>query len=163
MPWLADSDGTVHALSFAYSTVYTGGQYGSIGGQTRITLAGLDSRITSSNATAWAPVVDDPSSIIFALAASPDTLYVGGRARFGTELRPYLAAYDFPPRLEATRFSQQGQIQFDVAGAAGRNYIVQTSTDLSKWSSVLTNFGPFTVQDAQTTNGALYYRVISPK
>ena|SRR2546423_535517 len=91
------------------------------------------------------------------------TKVVGGRAKFGTELRPYLAAYDFPPRLEATRFSPQGQIQFDVAGAAGRNYIVQTSTDLSKWSSVLTNFGPFTVQDARTTNGALYYRVISPK
>src|SRR2546429_3096391 len=68
------------------------------------------------------------------------TKVVGGRAKFGTELRPYLAAYDFPPRLEATRFSPQGQIQFDVAGGAGGQYIVLTSTRLFTEGSGATQF-----------------------
>ena len=54
------------------TTVYAGGKFDTIGGQTRHNLAALDSLGT---ATSWNPNVND---IVAALALSGSTLYVGG-------------------------------------------------------------------------------------
>ena len=54
------------------ATVYAGGRFTSIGGQTRNHLAALDA--ASGAATAWNP---HPSDCVYSLAWSEGTLYVG--------------------------------------------------------------------------------------
>ncbi|HMD68510.1 MAG TPA: hypothetical protein VKF42_06470, partial [Chitinivibrionales bacterium] len=55
------------------TTVYTGGAFDTIGGQSRKCVAALDA--TTGNATAWNPNANDGVS---ALAVSGSTVYVGG-------------------------------------------------------------------------------------
>jgi len=52
-----------------------------------------------------------------------------------------------------------GQIQFDVVGIAGSNYVVQASTNCVDWSPMVTNVSPFTF--AETNTGSIparFYR-----
>lgn len=95
-------DSTVRALAVQGPTVYAGGDFGSIGGQTRAGLAALDA--TTGKATAWnpgavgypteEPFVFAPASIS-ALALRGSTIYVGGVfTTIGGQGRTNLAALD---------------------------------------------------------------------
>ena len=63
----------VYALAISGGNVYAGGQFDSIGGQSRNDIAALDG---SGNATAWNPNANGP---VFALTASGGNIYVGGQ------------------------------------------------------------------------------------
>ncbi len=78
-------------------TIYAGGEFGSIGGQTRISLAALDG--ATGSATSWAP---DPNSDVFSIAVQeedqppfPVTVFVGGQfAAVAGQSRSHIAALD---------------------------------------------------------------------
>ena len=55
-----------------------------------------------------------------------------------------------------------GQFAFQFQGVDGRNYVVQTSSNLMDWASILTNQqtgGLFLYSDTNATAPALFYRV----
>ncbi|MBN2027468.1 MAG: hypothetical protein JW854_11980, partial [Actinobacteria bacterium] len=94
--WDPDASGTVYALALSGSTVYAGGQFTSIGGQTRHYIAALDTTTNTNNATAWNPDVDGG---IRAIEVSGATVYAGGyftTVNQGTtpQTRNRLAAFD---------------------------------------------------------------------
>ena len=164
--WTPGPDGAPLSLAFAQNTVFAGGQFNYIGGKTRLNLAGLDARLDYNNALTWNPVsrglvVDD--SVIYTVRASSTTVYISGKARFGEDQRPYLAAYDLPPTLATPKLISKQSLQLNMAGARGKYYILQSSTNLVNWTPILTNFGPFTLlQDSSvSTNSRRFYRVVA--
>jgi len=86
----APSGAHIRALAVSGSTVYVGGGFSSIGGQSRHGIAALDA--TTGNATDWIP---NPDSGVGALAVSGSTVYVGGGfTAIGGQPRNYIAALD---------------------------------------------------------------------
>ncbi len=80
----------VNALRVSGSTVYAGGLFGRIGGQSRHNIAGLSA--TTGAATGWDPNANDQ---VDALAVSGSTVYAGGDfTSIGGEARHNLAALD---------------------------------------------------------------------
>jgi hypothetical protein len=80
----------VYALAVSDSTVYVGGAFTTIGGQTRHHIAAVDT--TNGFATGWNPNADD---VVYSLAASGGTVYAGGQfTNIGGKVRNYLAALD---------------------------------------------------------------------
>ena len=70
---VASATPIVHALATHGHTVYAGGDFYTIGGQTRPCLVGLDDSL--GVATEWAPRADNP---VWSVAISGNTLYAGG-------------------------------------------------------------------------------------
>jgi hypothetical protein len=94
--WNPDAGGAgypyVSALVVSGTTVYAGGSFSSIGGQSRNNIAALDSTVATGNATAWDP---NANSAVNALAVSGSTVYAGGGFRtIGGASRNYIAALD---------------------------------------------------------------------
>jgi hypothetical protein len=97
--WAPDPDpdgphGSVYALAVSGSSVYVGGDFSSIGGQPRASIAALDA--ATGNATAWNP---HPSAVnsggIYAIAVTGSMVYVGGEfLSIGGQSRNGLAALD---------------------------------------------------------------------
>ena len=74
--WNPNANGTVKALALSGSTVYAGGEFGSIGGTVRNRLAALNS---SNEPTSWNPNASTAASAVNALAVSGTSIvYVGG-------------------------------------------------------------------------------------
>jgi hypothetical protein len=81
---------SVCALAVSGSTVYAGGRFTIVGGQTRNHIAALDA--ASGAPTAWNA---DASSAVLALAVSGSTVYAGGRfTNIGGQTRNHIAALD---------------------------------------------------------------------
>jgi hypothetical protein len=61
----------------------------------------------------------------------------------------------FPPNVVATLATvappARGQFALTVNGLAGYSYVVQVSTNLVSWVSVLTNTAPFTFVDTNAS------------
>ena len=88
----------VNALAVSGSTVYAGGDFGSIGGQTRSHIAALDAG--TGLATAWNP---GANGTVYALAVSGSTVYVGGGfGIIGGQPRSGIAALDSTTGLVTT-------------------------------------------------------------
>ncbi len=80
----------VWALALSDTTVYAGGAFASIGGQTRNNIAALE--VSTGLATAWSPNADGN---VWALAASGATVYAGGGfTSIGDQTRYRIAALD---------------------------------------------------------------------
>lgn len=80
----------IWALAVSGSTIYAGGWYTSIGGQSRRYIAALDA--ATGNATAWNP---NANSGVHALAISGSTVYAGGWfTQIGGQSRTAIAALD---------------------------------------------------------------------
>ena len=85
-------DGGVYALAVSGSTVYAGGHFTAIGGQSLQDIAALDR--TTGQATSWDPN-PGPYSYVYALAVSGQTVYVGGAfTQIGGQARKDIVALD---------------------------------------------------------------------
>lgn len=61
--------------------------------------------------------------------------------------------------LIAPSYSAGGVFQFNLAGAAGSNYVIEASTNLTDWIPLETNTSPFTFTDTNAVNFLLrFYR-----
>jgi hypothetical protein len=84
----------VYALAISGSTVYVGGLFGSIGGQSRNWIAALDA--ATGQATAWNPNASGGDTFycgVYALAISGSTVYAGGTfTTIGGQTRNNIAA-----------------------------------------------------------------------
>lgn len=70
----ADTNGSVYAIVAVGNTIYIGGEFSSVGGQSRSNVAAIDA--TTGRVTSWNPGANRG---VFALAAASDgTLYLGG-------------------------------------------------------------------------------------
>ena len=88
--WNAPANGPVSAIAVSGDTVYAGGSFLAIGGQSRHCLAAL--KATTGEPTDWNP---SPNNAVYALAVSGDTVYAGGKFLWiAGQSRPYLAAVD---------------------------------------------------------------------
>jgi hypothetical protein len=64
-----------------------------------------------------------------------------------------------PGILSAPVYAAKGVYQFNVAGAAGSNYVIASSTNLSDWLRLETNTSPFTYTDTNAAKVPLqFYR-----
>ena len=80
----------IYSLAISGTTVYVGGDFNSIGGQSRNFIAALDS--ATGNALAWNP---NANSRVLSLAVSGITVFVGGYLNsIGGQSRNYIAALD---------------------------------------------------------------------
>ena len=80
----------VRDIAVSGSTVYIGGYFSAVGGQTRSNLAALDAATSTNNATAWNP---NSNGTVDALAISGSTLYAGGTfTNIGGQPRNRIAA-----------------------------------------------------------------------
>ncbi|MCX7019414.1 MAG: fibronectin type III domain-containing protein [Candidatus Sumerlaeota bacterium] len=90
--WDPNANDLVRALAVSGdgSTVYAGGSFSNIGGQTRNYIAALNAS-TGNAITTWNP---NANSIVYALAVSGTTVYAGGSFTTvnGTTTRNYIAA-----------------------------------------------------------------------
>jgi hypothetical protein len=65
----------------------------------------------------------------------------------------------FAPPFSPPQY-QGGTFQFRVNGPATTTFVVQASTNLFDWVSLLTNVAPFTFTDPSATNSPKYYRLV---
>ena len=124
----------VTALAVSGSTVYVGGWFTTIGGQTRNRIAALDA--TTGAATAWNP---NANSYLNVLAVSGNVVYVGGAFdSIGGRARNHIAALDATTGIATAWKPDANGIVSDLAvsgsvvyaggsfgtiGAQARNYI----------------------------------------
>jgi hypothetical protein len=90
--WNPVGNAAVNALALSpdSATVYTGGAFTSMGGQTRNYIAALDASVSTNNATAWDP---NANATVTALAVSSGTVYAGGNfTSIGGQWKNFLAA-----------------------------------------------------------------------
>src|SRR6185295_4249768 len=93
--WNPGANSLVIALAVDGSTVYAGGDFTSIGGQNRNSIAALDA--TTGLATTWDPdaIGGANGTSVSTLAVSGSTVYVGGQFTFiGGQSRSNVAALD---------------------------------------------------------------------
>jgi hypothetical protein len=93
--WNPGANGRVWALAASGSTVYAGGSFTSVGGQTRYRIAAIDA--SSGAVTAWNPGATGPiaNADVLALAVAGPTVYAGGYfSSIGGAARRYVAALD---------------------------------------------------------------------
>lgn len=88
--WNPSADDQVTSLLISGTTLYVGGFFSSIGGQSRARIAALDAN--TGSATNWNPKAGDE---VRALAVNGTSVYVGGNFTIiGGEVRNYLARFD---------------------------------------------------------------------
>src|SRR5207249_661098 len=94
--WDPNPDAPVHALALSVGTLYVGGQFNTIAGQSRSKIAALD--VATGQATAWDPKATGylyRFTVVYALSVQGDAVYVGGEfTHVGGQARSCLAAVD---------------------------------------------------------------------
>jgi hypothetical protein len=83
----------------------------------------------------------------------------GTPGTFGQAGLPGTLTGSFVPPLNPPQY-QGGTFQFRVNGPATTTFVVQSSTNLFDWVSLVTNVAPFTFTDLTATGSPKYYRVI---
>jgi hypothetical protein len=130
---------TVYALAVSGSTVYAGGYFGSIGGQSRASIAALS--VADGTPTSWDPSAHyfTGPAVVETLAVAGSTIYTGGVfTTIGGQTRNNIAAlsaadgtattWDPNPNSEVATLAVSGQLVyvggfFTTIGAQTRNKI----------------------------------------
>lgn len=95
--WTPDPDGGVLSLVVSGNTLYVGGRFNRIAGETRNHIAAFD--VATGRLTDWAP---EASGVVWTILPHGDTVYVGGSfGIIGGESRACLAALDVTGRATA--------------------------------------------------------------
>jgi len=82
----------VYCLALSGTTIYVGGEFGSLGGQSRNRIGALNTLVNTNNATAWNP---NANNIVRAIAVDGTTVYAGGDfSTIGGQSRIRIAALD---------------------------------------------------------------------
>ena len=169
--WNPDVDATVHSLAVAGSTVYIGGDFGAVGGAggaTRSNAAAVDA--TTGAATGWDPSVTGGSGVVFSLAVSGSTVYLGGLfTTVGATPRNNVAAVDattgtatsWNPNVDSTvqALAVSGSTvylggDFVNVGGTPRNRAAAVGTDgtLNSWNpDIKGGGGPFALAVSGST------------
>lgn len=88
--WAPDPDGAVVCLAVSRSTIYVGGRFSRIAGESRNHIAAFDAN--TGRLSDWAP---DASGVVWTILPHGDTIYVGGEfGIIGGQIRPCIAALD---------------------------------------------------------------------
>ena len=169
--WDPSASGTsyheVFTLAVSGSTVYVGGEFDTIGGQTRDNIAALDA--TTGLATAWDPDVGGPTyPVVYALVVSGSTVTVGGTfTTIGGQGQPYLARFSppIPPAVTSPDGGENWTLgsTHDITWDAGNggNVTIQLSRDNgSTWETLFASTAndssvPWTVSGPTTSEALL--------
>ncbi len=110
----------IYSLTIVGDTLYVGGKFDSIGGETRANLAALDA--TTGLATDWNP---DPDGWVFIIVAEGNEIYVGGAFfTIGGETRSGIAELDATTGLATDWNSDISGYVYDLALTEDVIYVV---------------------------------------
>ncbi|MDO8631539.1 MAG: hypothetical protein Q7R41_13720, partial [Phycisphaerales bacterium] len=165
--WSADTTSGILTILPRGNELFVGGQFQTIGGVPRDHLAMLDRRFPAPNATPWnpRPGAESSTSTVRALSLMESTLFVGGDFRTvdGATVQ-YVAAFDFPGRVQSPLRLPDGLFRLNFIGPLGKLVVFEASSDLVDWTPVLTNRAPFVFEDAESLNHPRrFYRATLPK
>jgi hypothetical protein len=169
------STSTVGALAFIGTNLYAGGNFTNASGVTASGVAGWNGaswfRLGSGLFTTLG--TGGPGSSL-SLAAVGNDLYVGGSftsagdkpataiSRWNDQLNFYPPPH---PRLTRSVWLTNRQFQFRLTGTSGESYILQGSTNMTSWVSLLTNTMPlfdYTDTNANSFSNRFYRAVLGP-
>jgi len=148
----------VNTILVSGTNVYVSGNFTNAGGISATNLARW-------NGTQWSALGSglDLARAGFALAAISNDVYVGGNftvagdkpsefiARWNDQLNFYPPPH---PQLTRSVWLTNQQFQFRLIGTSGESYILQSSSNLSVWTSLLTN--STTLYDYTDPNASLF-------
>jgi hypothetical protein len=120
LPWAPVADGRVKAIATSGSAVYVGGDFGTVGGQRRDSLARLDGRSGAVAGTFKHTIEGRP----YALAATGGRLYLGGSiTKVNGQSRTRLAAFNLTTGALDTKWKPTADDQVEsLATGGGRVY-----------------------------------------
>ena len=79
----------------------------------------------------------------------------------GTATSVVATAVNFTPQLGTPALNTNGSFQVGLAGSAGSRYAIQTSTNLSGWTELVTNVAPFTLSVSNlAADSRRFYRAV---
>jgi outer membrane protein assembly factor BamB len=122
--WNPSADLSVRALAVSGGIVYAGGDFAIVGGQARSRIAALDA--ATGAVTAWNPSASGGSfgPTVFALAASGNTVYVGGSfASIGGQPRNNVAAISAATGLASAWNPNPATTVFTIAVSGTTVYV----------------------------------------
>ena len=152
----------VYAIAPWGSTIFAGGIFTTIGGQSRYNVAALESNL--GTATSWNPGI---GTEVRALKIANNTLYVGGDTGGGAgeNRRGFLAfcLVQAPSALTATA-AGPNQINLTWAGSGSPSYEVRRSRQAGgPYEPIATVFGVNNYSDTTAEGGVTYYYVVRAK
>jgi hypothetical protein len=169
----AGVDGSVQTIIVKGTNVFVGGGFAHAGGVSVNGIARWNGSQWSALGSGVGPIVTPNYDGVYAMAQVRNDLYLGGRFTtaggipsegFARWTSPALAAPSMITLNSPLRLAN-GQFQFQVTAAAGQNYSIEYSPNLTNWTPFLATNSPassFRVLDSTAPATPRFYRVKSP-